>query len=467
MFKKTDLQVKAIDLVGTTKAKYYMWFGGSRSGKTFLNVYIVITRALKYPNSRHLIARKTLRSIRSSIIQDTIPKVIDLCFPQLKGHYKLNQSNWYMEFPNGSTIWFGGIGNVDEAEKILGNEYCTIFLNETSELFYRAVLKVRTRLAQKIPGCRNYMLHDCNPPSRSHWSYKEFIENVSPLDPDQKLNQDDYKTMLLNPGDNVENIDEEYIKTLEAMPERERNRFLLGLWQEEVEGAVLGTELALAEQEQRIGDFPHDPKYPVYTAWDIGHTDSTAIWCFQIMDGWINVINYYENCLEGLPHYIRWLEGKTETLGYKYETDFYPHDGGNTEWSMGKTRKAIAITEHNRSVFVLPRTGKQDMISNARTLLARIRFNKSTTKFGLHVLRNFRYEFDEKYAILKDKEPLHDENSHGGYSFLYLCLAYFKKKEEIVYRTRDEQQAIDIEKQKETIDSILKFSNKIILDDKL
>ena len=90
-----------------------MLFGGSRSGKTFIAVRRVIARALKAPKSRHAMLRFRFNAIKASIVYDTFPKVMEVCFPGLS--YTLNKTDWFATLPNGSEIWFGGL---DDKEKI-------------------------------------------------------------------------------------------------------------------------------------------------------------------------------------------------------------------------------------------------------------------------------------------------------------------------------------------------------------
>ena len=56
---------------------------------------------------------------------------------------------------NGSEIWIGGLGDREQADKILGHEYNTIYFNEVSQLSYVTVTTAYSRLAMKIDGCRN------------------------------------------------------------------------------------------------------------------------------------------------------------------------------------------------------------------------------------------------------------------------------------------------------------------------
>jgi phage terminase large subunit-like protein len=49
--------------------------------------------------------------------------------------------------------------------------------------------------------------------------------------------------LFLNPHDNAANIDPQYIKAFEELPERQRKRFLLGEYQADIDGALWTSEL--------------------------------------------------------------------------------------------------------------------------------------------------------------------------------------------------------------------------------
>lgn len=434
-----------------------MLFGGSRSGKTFQNCRSVIIRALRFPRSRHLICRNTLKSVKTAIILDTIPKLLELCFPDLiKSFTSMNKSSLYWTLPNKSQIFFGGIGNAIDAEKILGTEYATIFFNEASELSYRSVLKVRTRLAQNIPDMNLKFYYDCNPPSKTHWTHREFIEHVNPLNTDEKLNKDDFVSLLMNPSDNTDNLPPGYIEMLEALPELEKNRFLFGLFSDDVYGAIFGGDLA--KLPDHVGDFKYDKNYPVYTGWDIGHSDDTAIWFYQVINGKLYFIDCYHNNFEGLPHYIQVLHDKP----YKYAIDFYPHDGANTEWAWGKTRRAIAIEEFKRNVVVLPKIPESDQVSLVRSMLDRCYFDRKNCAYGLDALRSCRYEFNDKLGNFKNSCMVHDEYSHYAKAFIYSCMGYDKKKKEVKFLNHDENLKLDKRKTQEIINNFI--AEQLIID---
>jgi len=217
------------------QSTHCMLFGGSRSGKTFLLVRNVVLRALKAPKSRHAILRFRFNHVKNSVVLDTFPKVMEIAFPGVK--WNLSKTDWYAEFENGSQIWFGGLDDKERTEKILGQEYVTIYLNECSQLPWGSVGIAVTRLAQKVDQViagqpprpmRPRMYYDCNPPSKAHWSYQVFIQKRDPDSKQPVARADDYSHFQINPLDNAENLSAGYLDTLKSLGPRLRKRFLEG-----------------------------------------------------------------------------------------------------------------------------------------------------------------------------------------------------------------------------------------------
>jgi hypothetical protein len=230
-FEFTPKQAEAQNFLSSI-AMYVMLFGGSRSGKTFLHVRNVIMRALKAPSSRHLIARFRFNHLKASIILDTFPKVMALCFPKVK--YELSKTDWFVSFANGAEIWFVGLDDRDRTEKVLGLEFATIFLNECSQISWQSVQTILTRLAQlvmqKVEGktptplkLRAYF--DCNPPSKAHWTFRLFKQKVDPETKEPLAKPENYTSFQMNPRDNAQNLSPEYFTTLASLSGRMRRRF--------------------------------------------------------------------------------------------------------------------------------------------------------------------------------------------------------------------------------------------------
>jgi len=261
MFIKTTIQKLAIKLFTSGKSKFLL-YGGSRSGKSFIIVFAQIVIACRFPGSRHLICRFRFNHVKNSIWLDTLKKVLKLCFPQLI--VKWNNSDYYITLPNGSEIWIGGLDDKERAEKILGMEFLTIFVNEASQISYEAYTTLLTRLAQMIPGARNLLFIDENPPSKKHWSYKVFIQGVEPETNISLSHVDQYGTLHMNPVDNLENISPDYMQLLDSLPARKKKRFLKGEFAEETEGALWTDELINNNRVPFSGAWSLESKGPVY-----------------------------------------------------------------------------------------------------------------------------------------------------------------------------------------------------------
>lgn len=214
---------------------HVMLYGGSRSGKTFLLVRNIVMRALKAPKSRHAVLRFRFNAVKSSVVLDTFPKVMELAFPGVG--YTLSKSDWFAEFENGSQIWFGGLDDKERTEKILGMEFVTIYLNESSQIPWGSRNVAMTRLAQKVYQAikgrepvplRPRMYYDCNPPPKSHWTYKVFHDKQDPESKQPLVNPDDFAWFQVNPASNRDNLSDTYLSTLGGMSARLRKRFEAG-----------------------------------------------------------------------------------------------------------------------------------------------------------------------------------------------------------------------------------------------
>lgn len=233
-FKLTAKQSAAQEVLAS-EASYIMLFGGSRSGKTFLLCRNIAMRALKAPGSRHAVLRFRFNACKASVVMDTWPKMMALCFPGVQA--LVNKTDWFAEFENGAQVWFGGLDDKERTEKILGQEYVTIYLNEASQIPWGSVGIAITRLAQQITqvvkGSANRPLKprfymDCNPPSKAHWAYKLFVSKVDPETKEPLKNPADYASFQINPDDNVENVSANYLETLTSLSARLQKRFLRG-----------------------------------------------------------------------------------------------------------------------------------------------------------------------------------------------------------------------------------------------
>lgn len=233
-FKLTSKQEQAQTILAGP-ATHCMLYGGSRSGKTFLHVRNIVMRALKAPKSRHAILRFRRDHVKASIFMDTFPKVMEIAFPGVA--YETNKSDLYATLQGDSEIWFGGLDDKERTEKILGQEYATLLLNEVSQIPLGSADMALTRLAQNVVQrvanrepipLKPRAYYDCNPSNKSHWSYKRFVQKIDPDSRKPLPHPEDYAFFQMNPRDNQDNLPPQYIAQLAAMGARQRRRFLDG-----------------------------------------------------------------------------------------------------------------------------------------------------------------------------------------------------------------------------------------------
>lgn len=242
-FQLTQKQHEA-QTIQASDATHVMLYGGSRSGKTFQTIRAIVIRALLAPGSRHVVFRLHLNNVIASIGKQTLPDVMRLCFPKLLPHCKMNKQDWIYTLPNGSEIWLGGLDSKERTEKILGQEFVTVFLNECSQIAWHTRNMVVSRLAQNVINThtkapmRLKMFYDCNPPGKAHWTYKVFALKVSPDTRKPLANPQDYAVLQMNPIDNVSNLPQNYVTQLKDLPERDQRRFLDGLFADLNESAL-------------------------------------------------------------------------------------------------------------------------------------------------------------------------------------------------------------------------------------
>lgn len=194
-------------------------------------------------------------------------------------------------------------------------------------------------------------------------------------------------------------------------------------FEQAIEGAYYAKQMAQAMKQGRICDLPIIPGVPVNTFWDIGHSDTTAIWFHQQIGPWHHFIDFYENSGEQASHYARVLIER----GYLYGKHYLPHDGANTEWAGtdNKTRAQVLEKLLPGQIVVVDRIENlQDGIDMVRESLPRCRFDRTrcgenppgSGKGGLPALMSYRKAWNEKLDVWHDY-PLHDWASNGADAF--------------------------------------------------
>lgn len=184
------------------------------------------------------------------------------------------------------------------------------------------------------------------------------------------------------------------------------------------EGTFYKREFERIYKEKRICAVNYETFLPVFTFWDLGVSDDTAIWFAQFAGKEIRLIDYYVQNGEGLAHYAKVLSER----GYRYGGHYAPHDVAVRELGTGKARVDFALELGIKFDAVATGVDLMGGIEQVRTLLSQCYFDEKKCDDGIKCLENYRKEWDEKHGIFKGK-PLHDWTSHGADAFRTLAVA--------------------------------------------
>jgi hypothetical protein len=313
----------------------------------------------------------------------------------------INESELRADLPNGGRIRLYGADNADRLrglflDGIVMDEFADMRPSVWSEVI-RPALSDRQGWAVFIgtPKGRNQFWDIYRYAEQANdWFAMSLRADDSGLLPAEEL--EDAKRMMT-----PEQYAQEYLCSFEAA----------------IIGAYYGKEIAEAERAGRIVESLYDPALPVYTAWDLGIGDSTAIWFFQVYANELRVIDAYENHGQALSHYVAVLESKP----YKYGADYVPHDARVRELGTGRTR-IETLQGLGRKPELVPDHKVMDGINALRLSFGSIWFDRQCAE-GLEALRQYRADFDEKTRAFKDR-PRHDWTSHYADAARYMAMAW-------------------------------------------
>ena len=186
-------------------------------------------------------------------------------------------------------------------------------------------------------------------------------------------------------------------------------------------GAYYGKELRLLTDQGRITEVKYDPMYKVNTAWDLGFTDSTSIWWYQVIHGEIRVLEHHSSNGQSIPFYTGLIQSKN----YQYGIHWLPHDArAKTLSSGGKSIiEQLSAKIPLESMKIVPNLSLQDGIQASRMALQRAWFDGEKCMDGIECLRQYQREYDEDKKVFRDK-PRHDWTSHSSDAWRYLSIAW-------------------------------------------
>lgn len=146
-----------------SKAPEILLSGPAGTGKSVACLLKLHGAALSYPNSRHLILRKTRVSLTDTALVTFESRVLHPDDPLHAGAHRANRHSYV--YPNKSEIVLGGM---DKASRIMSSDYDLIYVQESIELAEEEWEALTTRLRNnRLPY--QQLLADTNPERPTHW----------------------------------------------------------------------------------------------------------------------------------------------------------------------------------------------------------------------------------------------------------------------------------------------------------
>ena len=385
--------------------------GGGKTDALVVDALGVSQRALLQPDYRALLLRRTYDELREVVDRQRA------LYPQVMpgAEYRAGDRLW--QFPSGARIELGYLDRDDDVYRYQSRQFQWIGWEELAQWPTARpyeYLQSRLRAPTGLPlTC--YTRATCNPDGPG----ARWIAARWGIQPDGgPARQTGRRFIPARLADNPY-LGSEYRRRLESLDSWTRAALLDGRWDEpSVEGSIYEAQLKEARAEGHITAVPWDPTLRVDTTWDLGIGDATAIWFSQSVGREVRLIDYYEACGEGLPHYAAVLETKP----YLYGRHIAPHDIQVRELGSGRSRIETAQSLGIR-FEVAPQIGLEDGIHATRMLFPRLWFDRDKCRVGLEALGKYRRTYNSRLGEFSST-PVHDWSSHGADALRYLAVSH-------------------------------------------
>jgi len=192
-----------------------------------------------------------------------------------------------------------------------------------------------------------------------------------------------------------------------------------------IKGAYYGKDMNVAEGAGRIGSVPYLPGVQVQTAWDLGYTDDTAIWFFQVVKKAPRFFDAWSTSGQSIDQIIAHLHVMRDQYGLQFGQYYLPHDAKAKSLQTGKSIVEQLI-KHGIRGRIVPDLSVQDGIQAVRKMLAVASFDAvrcGGKKGALEAMRQYQREWDEVKQVFRQK-PLHDWTSHYADAMRMAALGY-------------------------------------------
>lgn len=346
---------------------------------------------------------------RSVKFLDMIPKRLISGLP--------NNQEMKIKLNNGSILWV--VGSDIDPDKLRGTNPRGIvyaeFAFQDPRVFY-IMLPVLRQNGGWLIGQSTY-------DGMNHF-YQMVQSNKS--DPLWYCREDSIETLVDENGERY--ITDEMIEEdrRAGMPEYLIQQEYYGIVQVNQETKYFAHAINDINQTQRIISKLIIPNQNLYTAWDLGIDDCTAIVLFQLerKEGkfWPYIVGYVENNNRNLNFYIDECRKFANQNNLSIHSHYIPHDGQKRDFNTGKNTVDFG-RELGEKFYIVPRpSSKENAIEGMRRKLNMTYFNKENTRRLIDCLSNYSKEYDVKMGKYKNR-PIHDWSSHGVDAYQTMTLA--------------------------------------------
>ena len=410
--------------------RYKVMYGGRGSAKTWTVARLLILKAVQEP-LLILCTRELQKSVKQSVhrvIKDQIK------FMGLEAFFDITEQS--IKGKNGTEfIFLGTRYNPDEIKGTEGVDIC--WIEEAHNLTEASWDLIDPTIRKK--GSEIWITF--NTRFKFDHIYQTFIANTPPPSSwVQKVNHSD------NPFFNDTTMPLQMATAREGDYEK-----YLHIWEGELktlaEGAIFGSQVLKAKKEGRFTSIPVVNGTQVYTFWDLGRNDHTAIWFMQQIGKEYRMIDYYENRLQDIDHYCKVIAGQlnkeemrlsgvTEAdqlrrSDYLYGSHFMPHDVKAQSLGMKLTREQQFMNGGVKPIEVVKRISvKNDAIEMARQIFGEVWFDSERCSRGIECLSNYRYEYNDNKDT-HNQSPHHDWASNGADAFMQFAQGFKTPEKDI------------------------------------
>ena len=261
----------------------HVGFGGARGGgKSYVLRMKFVLLCFNYQNFRALLLRRTMGELRENHIIPLRELLFGICT------YNVTENVFI--FPNGSRLKLGYCDKEADVLQYRGQEYDAIGMEEATHFteYQQMMLVTCNRNAKSYYKPKMY--YTANPGGVGHHWYKRlFVDRLYT----EKENPNEYLFIQSNVYDNkvLMAASPEYVKSLEALPEKQRKIHLLGDWNV-LEGQYFEE---FSQAKHVIEPFEIPDTWLRFRSIDWGYNDPCAIYWHTVQPGSGRVFTYRES----------------------------------------------------------------------------------------------------------------------------------------------------------------------------